>query len=177
MCIKLVCDEVVKNYKPKLAADGKTVLETYCNLALNEVAKVKHYTGFLDTKGRPLLADDICKVLAGEWLKIEGEDAFNLAKGGIWCVAASSSADLRRYGGPKFANASHGHVATVYPKEQMGHSVSWRKYVPWLANVGANNGIKIASLCFPAEPKYYFLPGGQALDIYNALMKNKGGSK
>ena len=160
MCLRLICEEVVKRYQPKLASDGKTVIKTYCNIALAEIAALQGYRGFIDDSGNVRIADEICKILDNDWLRVDGDTAFKLARGGTWCIAASSSHDLRLYGGPKFTQATHGHVATVYPKNQMGHSAGWRKQVPWLANVGANNGIKIASLCFPAEPKYYYLPGG-----------------
>lgn len=165
MCLKAFCDEAMEKFKPKLAPNGKDVLETYCNFGADYVGHALGYNGFRDDKDRPLTADQICSVLMKDWIAIDGEQAFRLAQQNTWCMAAMSSAEIReaakRLNKSKLLNAKHGHISTVYPSDKMGESGSWNKKVPIMANVGTKNKPRPASECFPAEPKYYFLPGGR----------------
>lgn len=165
MCLKDFCDEAIKKFPPKLDSDGNAI-ETYCNMALDFIARRMAYNGFHNANGAALLADNICSVLLRDWLAIDGEQAHRLAGSGVLCIAAMSSADIRaaaeNLNKPALKNARHGHIAVVYPAPRMVQSASWRKEVPLLANVGRKNGVYGASQCFPAEPKYYYKPGGHA---------------
>lgn len=58
--------------------------------------------------------------------------------------------------------ATHGHVAMVYPSDEMKHSASWDKDVPLLSNVGKHNEIMKVSDAFPVslgEPQYFVYQG------------------
>lgn len=165
MCLKDFCDEAIKKYPPKINPKTGEVEATYCNFAADFIARRLGYTGF-GYNGAPYMADRICSVLLSDWLAVDGEQAHRLASAGVLCIAAMSSAEIRavasRLNKPALANASHGHIAVVYPAPRMVQSASWRKDVPLLANVGRTNGVLGASQCFPAEPKYYYKPGGHS---------------
>ena len=163
MCLKLICDEAMLKFPPKLAADKKTVLETYCNFGADFIGHALGYNGFRNPNtGLPLIADEICSVLMRDWIAIDGEQAFRLTNSNVWCMSAMSSLEIReaakRLNKPKLIDATHGHIDAVYPAEKMLDSGSWGKPVPILANIGTENKPKKASECFPAEPKYYFRP-------------------
>ena len=155
MCLKDFCDEAILKFPPKLDERGNAV-ETYCNLALDYIARRMGYSGFHNSHGVPLMADEICSVLLRDWLAVDGESIARLAASGTLCVAAMSSTEIRAaaemFNKATLKDARHGHVAVVYPVP--------RKEVPLLANVGKTNGVLGASRCFPAEPKYYYKPGG-----------------
>lgn len=160
MCLKAFCDEAIAEFPPAVDAKTREVKYTYCNLAADYICRRMGYIGFRDKNG-PILADRICEVLNLAWVAIDGDTAFKLARAGTLCMSAMSSAELRKL--PKFKDAKHGHVAVVYPADKMEYSGSWAKDCPILANVGATNGAMRASKCFPAEPKYYILPGGHSV--------------
>lgn len=165
MCLKAFCDEAIVKFPPLVDAQTEKIKYTYCNFGVDYIAQRMRYHGFSDSKG-PMLADLICEILRMDWIPIKGEYAFDLAKKGTLCIAAMSSDEIREIGrlkkNEKLAQANHGHVAVVYPALDMGYSGSWGKKVPMLANVGRTNGVLCASQCFPAEPKYYLLPGGHS---------------
>jgi len=163
MCLKDFCDDAIKKYPPKIDKKTGDVVATYCNFAVDDIARHMDYKGF-NYNGAPYMADRICSVLLSDWLKIDGEQAHRLAASGVLCIAAMSSAEIRaaaiRLNKPALKNAQHGHVAVIYPAPRMVQSASWCKEVPLLANIGRVNGVLGASQCFPAEPKYYYKPGG-----------------
>lgn len=157
MLLKTLCDQAIARFPPLVdAATGRT-LYTYCNAAVDFVCGGMGCDCFRGPRG-PLTADAICRILERGWVAVDGAQAAELARGGTLCVAALDSASIRL--SPKHAQAAHGHVAAVYPAEKGAWSPSWKKTVPLLANAGARNGVLPASQCFPAEPKYYFRPGG-----------------
>ena len=163
MCLKDFCDEAIKKFPPEIDPKTGAVLKTFCNFAVDYVAQRMGYKGF-NYNGAPYMADRICSVLLADWLELDGEQAHRLAASGVLCIAAQSSAEIRaaaiRLNKPALKDARHGHIAVVYPAPRMVQSASWRKEVPLLANVGRKNGILGASQCFPAEPKYFYKPGG-----------------
>lgn len=57
---------------------------------------------------------------------------------------------------------THGHVAMVYPSDEMKHSASWDKDVPLVSNIGKTNMIMKVSDAFPValgEPNYFAFKG------------------
>lgn len=133
----------------KLVMDPGLKPETFCNVAVQRVA---HYYGCFDLDG--LMANSMILFMrrSPHFLIVQGEDAHEYAATGKLAIAA------HEYDG-------HGHVAAVYPSDAMFYSPSWKKAVPFLANVGISNGIKPASECFPVsmgEPIYFvYKPAAQ----------------
>ena len=130
-----------KQYKPRGG-------NTYCNLAVSKILEgVCGETPFYDEKkGRVMLANEMIESMAGRptmfVLLKDGMDAFDNAKEGYVVLAC-------------LTGTGHGHIAALYPSEEMEFSASWDKAVPMLANVGKENAVMRASKCFKEEPKYY----------------------
>lgn len=135
--LREICDEIIidKRFLPR---DGKT----YCNIALVEICG---YFECLDFVG--MMANQIVEFLMDgpkKWSLSSGERAARHALKGGLAVA------VKKYPG-------HGHVAAIYPRE-CEMSGSWKKLVPFLANVGRVNGIMKCSEAFPVnggEPSYF----------------------
>ncbi len=120
---------------------GDGVPETFCNIALNRIAKEAfNYAGF---EGK--MANAIYAMLkqGGAWKEVSGEEAAALARQNAFVVAAQPA-------------KTHGHVAVVVPKP-MVMSGKWKKMVPTCANVGKKNGIMGINHAFGDEPEYFAL--------------------
>lgn len=135
--------------KVRKVAAGKDdeVLETYCNFAVQRVAKA---FGLIDLDG--LNATQIYEHLAAGngWMKVPGEQAADFAQRGGLAIAAMH---VQFHG--------HGHVAALYPAP-MGESASLGRTVPQVANVGQHNGVKRSSEAFPpkfGEAEYFEFVG------------------
>lgn len=140
--LKAICDEVLAepSFKP-------TPGVTHCNQAARKVASAMGCTDFDDLN---LMADDMYIIMAsgGKWSKVNGSDATIHALGGGLAFAALSGRDLKEV---------HGHLAAIYPLG-MQCSVSLKKDVPMIANVGRTVGLIKVSGAFPVslgEPEYY----------------------
>ncbi len=120
---------------------------TYCNVNARLTAQA---LGFHDFDDESLLADDMIEIMVqgGPWEEVDGAAAALHALDGGLAFAAMLSSELRE---------SHGHLAPIYPRGTQ-RSASLQKDVPWIANVGAKNGIMLVSAAFPVakgEPHYY----------------------
>lgn len=142
--LKALLDHVrnQEDLKPVIDVHGN-ILKTFCNIALDRVLGLYGAPRLIDTKGQPLLANDmIDKMRAGNgWERVDSGTACPRASQG-WLVVACQQEE------------GHGHVSPVYPIPEQ-YSPSWKKDVPMLSNVGEKNGILRASECFRTEPEYY----------------------
>lgn len=135
------CNSVIEN--PAYAPRGT---ETFCNLAVREVAEALGCYEFSAGQN----ANAMVRVMqhGGGWKTDTGERAHAHAGRGGLAIAGKCYPD-------------HGHVAIVCPNE-MQMSDSWRKAVPTLANVGKRNGYLKTSEAFPVaqgEPEYFIWMG------------------
>lgn len=139
--LKESIDEAMKKFPAKLDENGK-VVETYCNMGLQYVAKAMGYLGFHN-----LTANQISEKLPQDWAfaPVDGETAQRMANHGSLTVGAWAN------------KAGHGHVACVYPTDNpMLVSGKWgSKKVPWIGNVGPKNEVMGANFAFGQEPKWY----------------------
>lgn len=141
--IKSILDALVKDpsLQPK---NGKT----FCNIAVSRIATIFGVEDFpVDCSNDPPLADVMCDILAvsPNFHAVSTQGANFSSLQGNLVIAAHPY-------------VGHGHVAIVYPSPEMFFSPSWKKEVPFVANVGARNGIFPVSEVFPVaqgEPKYY----------------------
>ncbi len=120
---------------------GDGIPETFCNIALNRIAKEAFgYTGFENK-----MANAIYAMLkeGGPWKSVTGEQAAQMAGQNALVVAAQPA-------------KAHGHVAVIVP-EKMAFSGKWKKMVPVCANVGKKNGIMGVNFAFGEEPEYFAL--------------------
>ena len=127
-------------------ANGKT----FCNIGSRRVAELFGCAQF----GADDLADEMISLMEaglayGPWTKTHfGEIAGKWARIGGLAFAAMDSKTL---------GEAHGHIAAVFPapcelSPSLGHPV------PFVANVGAKNGIMRVSEAFPVdkgEPEYF----------------------
>ena len=122
--------------------------KTYCNVAARRVAEFFGCENFSDPD---LLADDMvhAMIISGDWtFTTFGEIAAKWAQIGGLAFAGMTSDELVE---------EHGHIAPVFPapcelSPSLGHPV------PFVANVGAKNGIMRVSEAFPVdkgEPEYF----------------------
>lgn len=140
--LKDICDEILRDeaFDPEA---GKT----HCNQAARRVAQAM---GCHDFDDETLLADMMCDVMASgsRWSSVSGSDATIHALGGGLAFAAMASHRL---------GEAHGHIAAIYPVG-MGYSGSFKKDVPYCANVGKRNNLEKVSAAFPVakgEPDYF----------------------
>lgn len=141
--LKAALDALVKD--PSLApANG----ETFCNIGVYRISKLYSVPDFkLNKSGDPPMADVMCTIMAAspDFFATDAKGANNAANAGSLVIASHP------YDG-------HGHVAVVYPSPEMYYSPSWKKEVPFLANIGHRVGVLPTSECFPValgEPTYY----------------------
>ena len=126
---------------------------TYCNEAVNYVAKAFEYKKFdkpntvyphdaiLANQQFDILADQ-----AGDWIKVTGKMGQDLANEGALVIAAWKNPD----GGA-------GHVCVLRPGH-FAHSGTWKTIAPKCLNIGKSTFIdKKASWAFRSEPKYFVL--------------------
>lgn len=140
--LKAICDEVLAD--PELRPSNGT---THCNQAAR---KISHAMNCFDFDDLSLTADFMYHIMAngGKWSKVNGSEATIHALGGGLAFAALSGLQL---------NEKHGHLAAIYPLG-MGYSVSLKKDVPMIANVGRTVGLIKVSGAFPVslgEPDYF----------------------
>lgn len=131
--LEKACRDAVERFK----SDGET---TYCNIALNHIAILLGYRGFVG-----LLANAIVRKLETDpdFAPVSPEKAKELADMGELVIAGQK-------GEP------NGHVAVVFPNRPMVTSGKWNgAKVPVVANVGKTNAIFGANYAFVKEPKYY----------------------
>lgn len=126
----------------KLLAVGKNIVlnpdwhpksdgTTFCNSAVANAAKQYGYLKLYDSKGNPLMANQIIAVLGRDpkWRKATATDAWDWALGGKLAVAT-------------FVKTPHGHVAVVSPGARVW-SQKWSAYVPPVFNVGKADGMNL----------------------------------
>ena len=134
--LKALCVKAVNDLQPK---DGKT----FCNVAVRGIAGAMGCRHFNDG----MLANDMI-------LEMAKNTAFRLDNG----ERAQAHADK---GGLAIAAKQaqpHGHVAVIYPMGALYLSGSWKKLVPYVAQVGSHNAIEPVSKAFPVsepEPQYF----------------------
>jgi hypothetical protein len=145
--LKDVCDDVIADtdLEPR---DGKT----FCNIGARRVAQAM---GCHDFDDEDLCADDMISIMenGSQWSRATGSEATIHALGGGLAFAAMPSARL---------GEAHGHLAALYPVG-MGWSGSLAKDVPYVANVGRQNGEEKVSEAFPVkkgEPNYFIWTKG-----------------
>jgi len=113
---------------------------TYCNMGVNHIESVG---GNDDYNG--LTANQIVKKLQYKNYarEITPEEAVAYAKKGVTVIAGVTE-------------KGHGHVAIVAPMK-MERSGSWGRNVPYVFNVGADNGVMKASDAFSSrnKPRFY----------------------
>ncbi len=137
--MKMLLEQTVKD--PSLAP--KPSGTTYCNIA---VRRISQQMG-CDVFPLGMLANDM-------WTLMHNSSAFvavDTQQAGIRANNVQLVIAAKQFAG-------HGHVAVVYPSPEMYYSASWKKEVPFLANVGKDNGILPASKVFPVaqgEPDYF----------------------
>lgn len=123
--------------------------KTYCNVAARRVAEFFGCENFSDPD---LLADDMvhAMIISGDWtFTTFGEIAAKWAQIGGLAFAGMTSDEL---------GEEHGHIAPVFPGiPELSPSLGIP--VPQLANVGAKNGVMLASEAFPVAkwPLGYYL--------------------
>ena len=124
--------------------DGKT----FCNIGARRVADL---FGCHDFDNPDMLADEMIAFMlsSSEWSETHfGEIAAKFAQIGGLAFAAMDSSQL---------GEEHGHIATIFPAD-CELSPSLNVLVPFVANVGAKNGIMKASEAFPVakgQPTYF----------------------
>ena len=134
--------------QPKKDTEGK-VITSYCNYMARRVAEFFGCENFSDPD---LLADDMvhAMIISGDWtFTTFGEIAAKWAQIGGLAFAAMTSDEL---------GEEHGHIAPVFPGiPELSPSLGIP--VPQLANVGAKNGVMLASEAFPGAkwPLGYYL--------------------
>lgn len=124
--------------------DGKT----FCNLALKRTFELCGHPGVFQPNE---MANAIANQLETDkrFRAMGSREAWNASNDGHLVVAA------HKYN-------AHGHVAMVYPSEEMQFSSSWQKDVPLVSNVGQTVGVMKVSKAFPVslgEPEYYLFEG------------------
>lgn len=144
--MKALCDAALANpvFHPKNGT-------TYCNLALNSIAKG---AGCDEFDG--LMADEIYQLMvtnaSGKWARVDGSDVSIWALSNGLAVAALPSHRL---------GEAHGHVCAVYPLG-MQASGSLGHDVPMVANIGKTVGVMRSSQAFPpakGEAEYFTYAG------------------
>lgn len=142
--LKSALDALIKDPSLFQKPDGTT----FCNIAVHRIAALYDIKEFpLNAHGDPPMANRMCEIAATSpaFESASGEGANAAALAGKFVLAAHGY-------------AGHGHVAVVYPSPEMFYSPSWKKEVPFVANVGKRNAIIPASEAFPValgEPGYY----------------------
>jgi hypothetical protein len=156
--LKRVLDEAVidPEWKSKKNPDGSWT--TYCNLSLYHIFENAGWQDLLPRTeaGSPYLANDLVAWFISHqvsWQSINGSQAHLKANEGLPTIACRD-------------HPAHGHVAHVYPAEQMGFSPSLNKDVPWVANIGAvpkdlNSEADANSICKVSEA--FAVSGGEPL--------------
>lgn len=103
---------------------------------------------FLDSKGRPLTANQIAQNLKGsnQYREVSPSDAQKLANSGVPVIAAEYNPD------------GHGHVASVRLSGVTGDSPIGRSG-PLLNNIGVTVGIEHQSAAFrPSADVHFYAP-------------------
>ncbi|MSM40774.1 MAG: hypothetical protein GJT30_14250 [Geobacter sp.] len=123
----------IKQYQPR----GDT---TYCNVGVSSIEKEGGNYDYVGLNANQIVMKLQNKRYAKE---IKPEEAVVYAKKGITVIAGVTA-------------KGHGHVAVVAPMD-MGRSGSWGKNVPYIFNVGAENGVMKTSEAFSSknQPRYY----------------------
>ncbi len=95
---------------------------THCNQAFNKYAKQFGYTGFMNKKGEPMLANDMFKKMSAPgsgWRAVSAKEAIQAAKDGKLAVASAIN------------KGGHGHVAAITGEFSPG--------VPGISQAGGSN--------------------------------------
>lgn len=138
----LLLDVVSDRDYIKRDIDGKPGDETCCNLAFNRICIAY---GIFSFEGK--MANGILETLRGGlegWAEATEHDASVHANMGELAVVGKEYPE-------------HGHIAVLWP-DKMQHSSTFKRQVPMVANVGAENGIMRMSGAFAAskgEPTYW----------------------
>lgn len=142
--LKALLDRIVKDpgFSPERDESG-AIVKTKCNLAVQYVLKGYGYEKF-----DGLMANEICdKILTSEeWLELQSTQAQKAANFGKPVIAVHPYKE-------------HGHVAMIAPG-QLSTSGAWGVSVPYVANVGKDQGYMGANFAFPvadSPPHYYML--------------------
>lgn len=136
--LRNLCEGVVVNprFQPNWII-RTDLLETYCNYALWLIAR---------TFGCVIngTANQITRLieLSPEWREVFFLEAHELAQEGHLVVTARTA-------------FLHGHVAVIYPADEMGKSGKWNVKVPIVANVGNDNKLVGLNWVFRDIPKIY----------------------
>lgn len=119
--------------------DGKT----YCNMAVNYVAKKFGYARF---EGK--LANEMVDILNSDrqWIRVTPNEAAECAAAGRLVIAARK-------------DEPHGHVSVVRPGT-LETSAKWKEKAPKVMNIGKDCFIsKGANYAFRERPEYFSLEG------------------
>ena len=143
--VQRACAEVLAQEKYEPLADGTT----FCNLAVHEILTRLRLPAFCidpnTPEKRPYLANDLAEKLETSCRELNFEEAHRLALDGAVILAA-----LKMLG--------HGHVAVVYPTKFMAASGKWgRTDIPFVANVGKENGVMPLNWAFGARPRLWLV--------------------
>lgn len=143
-----------EQYQPRPDPDSPKLTETFCNRFTYEVAS---WYGFDFFKKNDMRANDIHQYLKShpeQWKRVAGPDldytiAIEAANQGCLLIAAQSN-----------SISGHGHVNIIAPEPDGERSDSWKKIVPFVANVGKSCWYgKRLSQSFIQEPNTYLYIG------------------
>ena len=143
--VRRACAAVLAQEKYERLADGTT----FCNMAVHEILTALRLPAFCidpDTENkRPYLANDLAEKLETSCRELNFEEAHRLALDGAVILAALKMPE-------------HGHVAVVYPAQYMAFSAKWgRGDIPFVANVGKDNGVMPLNWAFGARPRLWLV--------------------
>jgi len=131
-----------REWYPKLVKEGSNnIWRTYCNKAVRFICE---HMG-VSLPHSAILANDIYDYLNGPksngiWIEVDYKQAFEQAKNGELIVVAQKG-------------TPNGHVAILYPVENMQYSWTFKQNVPIVFNMGLTVGIVKLSYAFKTDPK------------------------
>ena len=115
------------------------IVKTFCNFGVQRICHALEYDNLAGKN-----ANQIYDYVSANWARCHEEDAVKAAKLGDLVLGVWKNPD------------GHGHCAVVYPSDNpMLFSGKFGIYVPWVANIGKNNGIMGANYSFKERPEFF----------------------
>lgn len=141
--IKRACAKVLAEERWEELADGTT----WCNYAVHAILSQFGLGDFVldPERKRPMLANYMAEKLENTCRELTFDEAFTKANEGALIVAALKM-------------PYHGHVAVIYPHPGRYTSGKWQRAdVPFVANVGKDNGVMPLNWAFGAAPRLWLV--------------------
>lgn len=143
--LKNAMDEIVND--PALQPDQPKKGITYCNIAMFKLVQGLGFNLFWNEKAdRPMMANEMIAYMDTSPCKFskffDPMMAYRYANEGHLVISG-------------LKGIPHGHVAAIYPKQELHTSGTLKTQVPFIANCGKKNGIIALSYAYTEIPNFY----------------------